>query len=165
MVNWCELKTTKPDGKVLYHNAFATNHKINKDNVIEIAGAGRARWKIENENNNTLKTKGYHLTHNYGHGKQHLSSLLCSMIILALLFHTLLEVGDERYRQVREKLPRHTQPIWGWETFGCLTMGGYAGLPEYFAGCFFEELVDRRWVGMYGTSNKKIGFRCCYKLE
>jgi hypothetical protein len=30
--------------------------------------AGRARWKVENENNNTLKTKGYHLEHNYGHG-------------------------------------------------------------------------------------------------
>jgi hypothetical protein len=33
---------------------------------------------VENENSNTLKTKGYHLTHNFGHGKQHLSSLLLS---------------------------------------------------------------------------------------
>ena len=29
--------------------------------------AGRARWKVENENNNTLQTKGYNLTHNFGH--------------------------------------------------------------------------------------------------
>lgn len=28
--------------------------------VVEAIQAGRTRWKIENENNNTLKTKGYH---------------------------------------------------------------------------------------------------------
>ena len=106
MVNWCELTTTIPDGKVVYHNAFATNHIIDESNVADIVASGRARWKIENENNNTLKTKGYHLTHNYGHGKEHLSSLLCAMIILAFLFHTLLEIGDGRYRKVRRALPR-----------------------------------------------------------
>jgi len=37
---------------------------------------GRARWKVENENNNVLKTKGYHIEHNFGHGNQHLASLL-----------------------------------------------------------------------------------------
>jgi hypothetical protein len=105
-VDWCELKTTKPDGTLVYHNAFATNHPIEESNVVTVVAAGRSRWKIENENNNTLKTKGYHLTHNYGHGKQHLSSLLCAMIILAFLFHTLLEIGDERYRRIRQALPR-----------------------------------------------------------
>ncbi len=107
MVNWCEITTaTESDGKILYHNAFATNCEINNDNVAEIVEAGRTRWKIENENNNTLKTKGYHLTHNYGHGKQHLSSLLCSMIIMAFLFHTLLEIDDELYRLIRQKISR-----------------------------------------------------------
>lgn len=105
-VDWCELKTTKSDGTLLYHNAFATNHAVDESNVVDVVAAGRSRWKVENENNNTLKTKGYHLTHNYGHGKQHLSSLLCAMIILAFLFHTLLEIGDERYRRIRQALPR-----------------------------------------------------------
>ena len=63
-VNWCELTTTRHDGKVVYQNAFATNHAITPANVAEVVRAGRARWKVENENNNTLKTKGYHLTHN-----------------------------------------------------------------------------------------------------
>ncbi|QQO52409.1 MAG: hypothetical protein N838_02420 [Thiohalocapsa sp. PB-PSB1] len=27
-VNWCELTTTQEDGKVVYENAFATNHEI-----------------------------------------------------------------------------------------------------------------------------------------
>jgi hypothetical protein len=42
---------------------------------------GRARWKVENENNNTLKTKGYSLTHNFGHGKHYLSALLATFEI------------------------------------------------------------------------------------
>jgi hypothetical protein len=30
-----------------------------------VVQAGRSRWKIENENNPTLKTKGYHFEHNH----------------------------------------------------------------------------------------------------
>lgn len=56
-VNWCELSTTGQDGNVLYHNAFATNHSISSANVAEGVRAGRARWKVENENNNTLKPR------------------------------------------------------------------------------------------------------------
>jgi len=56
-VNWCELTVTDPAGKVIYLNGF--NHRL-QNHRREFAGilsAGRARWKIENENNNTLKTK------------------------------------------------------------------------------------------------------------
>jgi hypothetical protein len=108
MVNWCELTTTRQDGKVTYHNAFATNHPISAANVAEIVRAGRARWKVENENNNTLKTKGYHLTHNFGHGKQHLSALLATLNLLAFVFHTLLDLLDSSYRSIRQFLPRKT---------------------------------------------------------
>jgi hypothetical protein len=59
---WCELVTKDEDVKVIYHNGFVTNHIINDANIEEMILAGRARWKVENENNNTLKTKGYHLT-------------------------------------------------------------------------------------------------------
>ena len=57
-INWCELIITNLDGRKLYHNSFVTDIKITAKNVIDIALAGRTRWKIENENNNTLKTKG-----------------------------------------------------------------------------------------------------------
>jgi hypothetical protein len=40
------------------------------DNAVDMAASGRARWVIENGNNNVLKTKGYHLEHNFGHGHQ-----------------------------------------------------------------------------------------------
>ena len=105
-VNWCELTTTRDDGKVVYKNAFATNHRITEANVVDVVRDGRARWKVENENNNTLKTKGYHLTHNFGHGKKYLSSLLATFNLLAFLFHTLLELLDHSYQRIRQFLPR-----------------------------------------------------------
>ena len=105
LVDWCELTSRRADGKVLYHNAFATDHPVSEANVKEVVAAGRARWKVENENNNTLKTKGYQLEHNYGHGQNHLSSLLATFIILAFLFHMVLDLIDEKYQLIRRKLP------------------------------------------------------------
>lgn len=104
-VNWCEVTVSDYKGKVVYRNGFITHFKITDDNVAAIVAAGRARWKIENENNNTLKTKGYHLEHNFGHGKQHLSSLLATRNILAFLYHPFLSFTDAHYRLIRAHLP------------------------------------------------------------
>ena len=104
-VNWCDVTITGKHRKKPYHCAWITDWKIDDKNVAAIAATGRCRWKIENENNNTLKTKGYHLEHNFGHGKKHLSSLLAAMNMLALLTHTLLYYSDDAYRLIRAKLP------------------------------------------------------------
>lgn len=104
-VNWCELTTTDANGKVLYRNAFASNHPIDARNVEAMVQAGRTRWKVENENNNTLKTKGYHLTHNFGHGKRYLSATLATLNLLAFLLHTVLDRMDSKYQLIRAKLP------------------------------------------------------------
>ncbi len=105
MVNGCELVTTDADDNVLYRNAWATSHPITADNVAALAAARSARWKIENENNNTLKTKGYHFEHNFGHGQQNLSNLFATLILLAFLTHTTLDLVDVPYRAVRDSLP------------------------------------------------------------
>lgn len=103
-VNWCEVVITKAaDGSVTYRNAFITQHAITSDNVAEVATAGRARWKAENESHNVLKTKGYHLEHNFGHGKQHLAMLLLTLNLLAFLFHTVLHLVDLPYQQIRKQ--------------------------------------------------------------
>ncbi|MFO7141824.1 ISNCY family transposase, partial [Arthrospira sp. PCC 8006] len=39
------------------------------------------------------------------HGQQHLSSLLATLNILSLLFHTLLELLDDKYQLLRAHLP------------------------------------------------------------
>ncbi len=103
-VNWCELTITTAQGQHLYQNAFVTQEKITQKTVASIVAAGRTRWKVENENNNTLKTKGYHLEHNFGHGKQHLASLLATFNLLAFLLHTLLDLLDAKYRLLRQTL-------------------------------------------------------------
>ncbi len=105
LVNWCELTVTRADGKIVYKNSFATNHTITAQTVAEIVLAGRTRWKVENENNNTLKTKSYNLEHNFGHGKEHLASFLATLNIFSLLFHTLLELVDDNYQLLRSHLP------------------------------------------------------------
>lgn len=103
LVNFVEVTINRQeDGKQLYHNAFVTNHHITSETIETIVLAGRTRWKIENENNNTLKTQGYHLEHNFGHGKQYLSMLLAAMNILAFLFHTMLEFMNQKYQLLRK---------------------------------------------------------------
>lgn len=108
-VNWCEFRiVVEETGEVLYHNAFITDFALDEHTVVEVVAAGRSRWKVENENNNVLKNQGYHLEHNYGHGKQHLASFLLSLNLLAFLFHTVLSLSDEVYQAVRQELGRRT---------------------------------------------------------
>jgi hypothetical protein len=96
-VNWCSVEIRNKKDHLVYHNAFVTYIPITKDNITAVTTAGRTRWKIENENNNTLKTKGYHFEHNYGHGKEQLSSVLTTLIILAFLLHIMLELFCKLY--------------------------------------------------------------------
>jgi TfoX/Sxy family transcriptional regulator of competence genes len=105
-VNWVELTMADERGKVTFRTAFVTNHLITEQNVEAMVEAGRCRWKIENEDINTLKTKGYHFEHNFGHGTQYLSQTLLSLNILAFLFHTVLELLDKRCALLRSTLPR-----------------------------------------------------------
>ena len=106
-VHWLEITSVHAKtGEHLYHNSFITHHPISDDNVADIAQAGRGRWKIENDNNNVLKTKGYHIEHNFGHGKQYLAAFLLSLNLLAFLFHTVLQWCDERYALIRKTLAR-----------------------------------------------------------
>ena len=66
-------------GKATYRNSWVTNLEVNERDVREMAECARARWKIENEHNNVLKHHGYHLEHNFGHGRE------CACEIYALL--------------------------------------------------------------------------------
>jgi hypothetical protein len=105
MVNWCEL--TILDGatdRQVYHCAWATDHPVTAATVPAIVASGRSRWKIENEGFNVLKNHGYHFEHNYGHGQQHLSSVLLTLLLLAFLCHTAMGLGCPTYHAVRREL-------------------------------------------------------------
>ena len=104
-VNWMELTILSKDGKVKKQFSFVTDLPITDKNIKNMIAYGRSRWKRENENNNILKTKGYHLEHNFGHGKEHLSNLLMTLNLLSYLFHTVAQIFDRRYILVRKTLP------------------------------------------------------------
>ncbi len=103
-VNWCEIIITREDnGKQTYHNTFITNHQLTPDNIIPMVRDGRARWKSENETNNVLKTKGYHLEHNFGHGKKNLSVVFAMLMMLAFLVDQVQQLACELFRAVLNK--------------------------------------------------------------
>jgi hypothetical protein len=104
-VNWCEITIVREkSGERLYFNQFITNHHLEDQTVMEVVASGRARWKTENESHNVLKNYGYHLEHNFGHGKQFLSAVLLCLNLLAFLLHTILGLTDPIYQQVRQDL-------------------------------------------------------------
>jgi len=105
-LNWAELIVLDDKGEEISHNSWVTSHLLSDANVEAIIEAGQCRWKIENEHNNTLKTKGYHLEHNFGHGKKELANFLLTLNLVAFLFHTVLELYDARYRLLRHTLVR-----------------------------------------------------------
>jgi len=105
MVNWCELIVTREEtDAILFQNGWITNHTLTPQNVAAITQIGRARWKVENENINVLKNHGYHLEHNFGHGTQHLSTVLFTLNLLAFLIHTAQHLANDAYRLLRETL-------------------------------------------------------------
>jgi hypothetical protein len=104
-VNWCEVTITdEATGQLLYHNAWATDHALAAAALHTFVVAARTRWKSENENNNVLKNYGYHLEHNFGHGQQYLALVLVMLNIFAFLCHTVLDLCDPLYRQLRAEL-------------------------------------------------------------
>lgn len=94
-----EVWSQNRSGKQLYHNAWFTDLDVTPENVAEIVGIGRSRWKIENEQFNVQKNHGYELTHNYGHGKQTLSMVFYLLNLLAFIAHMILARGDRLYQR------------------------------------------------------------------
>lgn len=104
-VNWCDLVITHSEtGEILYRNEWVTSLMLDNNNISEVAACGRARWKSENENNNMLTNHGYNIKHNFGHGAEYLSATLLTLNLLAFLLHTIAQVADELYQQIRKAL-------------------------------------------------------------
>jgi len=95
LVNWLALEISNSAGKVTYRNSFVTDLPVDATNVAELAACGRARWKIENETFNVLKTKGYNLEHNLN--------------LLAFACHTVCDLAEVAWRQAMTTLGRRTR--------------------------------------------------------
>src|SRR6185436_18686277 len=91
--------TSSAGSRPAYRNSFITDLPVTRETVAELAACARARWKIENESFNVLKNGGYHLEHNFGHGQQHLASLLVCFNLLAFAIHTVADLATGAWRQ------------------------------------------------------------------
>ena len=103
-MNWFEIEIARPNGAVTYRNAFVTDLAVNRDTIAELAACGRARWKIENETFNVLKHRGYHLEHNFGHGKKTLASVLVALNLLAFALHGACDLIETLWQRARQRL-------------------------------------------------------------
>ena len=103
LVNYFEYEHFNKRGKLTYSCTWITDFPITKENVPKLVEGGRARWKIENETFNTLKNQGYHIEHNFGHGKKHLSFNFFLLNLLAFTYHQLFELADKTYQVLRKK--------------------------------------------------------------
>jgi hypothetical protein len=93
IVNWFSVEIQDGKGKTTYRNSFVTDLPVSAGTVADLAACGRARWKIENETFNALKTGGYNLEHNFGHGKDTLANLLVTLNLLAFSFHAVAQIA------------------------------------------------------------------------
>lgn len=103
-VNWLEIEIVDAKGKTTYRNSFVTSIDVDETNVAELAECGRARWKIENETFNVLKTRGYNLEHNFGHGDNHLAAVLATLNLLAFAIHTACDLLEGLWRAARKAM-------------------------------------------------------------
>jgi hypothetical protein len=105
-VTYVEVWEQSGSGQQLYHNSWITDLDVDAMNVAVVVQIGRTRWKIENEQFNVHKNHGYDLTHNYGHGQQHLSMVFYLLNLLAYVTHTVLALGDRLYQRCRTQESR-----------------------------------------------------------
>jgi len=128
-VNVLKYCCTTQKGKKLYFS-WITDIKLKQSNVLKIAQAGRARWKIENETFNTLKNLGYNFTHNYGHGKQYLSTNFCFLMMLAFALDQIQEICCTLFQHCKQRI------------------GTYRGLWEIMRS-FFRIMILENWEKFY----------------
>jgi DDE family transposase len=123
LVNWIGVTITDAKGKVTYDNAFVTSLSVTKATVAELVACARARWKVENESFNVLKSNGYHLEHNFGHGKQNLAMMFAAMNLLAFAIHTVCDCLEQLWinartaKRARKRFFEHIKTITAYLVF------------------------------------------------
>jgi hypothetical protein len=100
-VNFLEYWEIAPDGKT-QRFSWVTDFPIHEENLMQLMRGARARWKIENETFNTLKNQGYGFEHNYGHGKNQLSTVLMHLMMLAFLIDQIQQRGCRLFQAAQQ---------------------------------------------------------------
>jgi len=116
-------------GKVLFYGSWITDLPLSQfDNsqLVELVAVARSRWKIENETFNTLKNQGYHLEHNYGHGKRYLATNFALLTLLAFLVDQMTQHTNKQFlkalckAKTKKNLWEKVRQVFDW--FPCMSM-------------------------------------------
>ena len=130
-VNYLEY-TLIVDDKISFHCGWVTDIPVDQANIEVLVKGGRARWKIENENFNTLKNLGYHAEHNFGHGSQHASLNFFLFTLIAFFVHQILELTDPLFRKCRSEFSSRKE---FWNQLRCtiriLVFSNFKGLLKF----------------------------------
>ena len=137
LVNWIGMEIADAKGKVKFSTAWVTSLPVSKYNVVDIADAGRSRWKIENESFNVMKNHGYELEHNFGHGEKLLAMILAALNLLAFAWHSVLDLIEPPWQAAREAVAKRTT------FFGdLLTLTTYIVFPSWHV--FLEAIATSK---------------------
>jgi hypothetical protein len=120
LVNYLEYWEIEGEQERLW--SWITDLPLTRDTVEPLMRGGRARWKIENETFNTLKTQGYELEHNYGHGQHYLATVFALLTLLAFLVDQAQELGCRLFQAARAHFHSRTSL---WERLRVLFTGFY----------------------------------------
>ena len=110
-VHFLEVYETRPGTKKhptpkTMRFSWVTDLLLDETNLMAIMRAGRSRWKIEHKTINTLKNRGYHFEHNYGHGYKHLSTVFACLMMLVFLVDHVEQICDVFFQDALESMGR-----------------------------------------------------------
>ena len=110
-VNFLECVETTEKGKEIRFT-WVTDLKITRKNAQQLMKGGRARWKIENETFNTLKNHGYQFEHNFGHGKQNLSTIFVNLMLLAFYVDQIQQTASKAFKRAMSYVRGNKSTLW-----------------------------------------------------
>jgi len=91
---------------------YVTNILVDRDNVKDIAAAGRLRWKIENEGFNTQKCGDYELEHKYCQTSYNGLKNYYNLLQIAHAINQLIEKGNGITRILRLRPKESLHNLW-----------------------------------------------------
>ena len=111
-VNFLEYWEIRPDGTTT-HWSWVTDLELNERTVMPIMRSARSRWRIENENFQTLKkSNGYNIEHNFGHGKKSLCIVFPMLCVLAFLIDQTQELCCPLFQKALRSNDQSKSSLW-----------------------------------------------------
>ena len=99
-INYQSISIT--DNKILFASSWATDVKVNKDNILLFTQVARSRWHIENQTFNSLKNQGYNFEHNFGHGKKNLCTNMLILMFIAFAIDQIQQATSKYFQKALE---------------------------------------------------------------